>query len=98
MAGLGECVECHGPLCVSGREVVCERCGHIHPDHPAVAGWKDPQPAPPAFATPAQDYAASIPDRLKRLEELVQRLLERDRETRRQGDRERGAAAGRAGK
>jgi hypothetical protein len=33
---LGICTvkECQGPLCVSGRQVQCERCGQAQPDHP----------------------------------------------------------------
>src|SRR6185369_834893 len=38
---------CGGPLCVSGREVVCETCGHPVKDHALTRGIFDEKPRTP---------------------------------------------------
>ena len=70
---LGTCDKCRGPLCVSGKQVACEACGHIHLDHPMAKAWAahDAAPKPAAPTIPAQDYPASRDDRLARLERHV---------------------------
>ncbi len=66
---LGECKDCHAPLCISGRTVVCSKCRTPVPGHPAVADI--PSGPPPAPVIPAQHYASSVPDRVNTLERIV---------------------------
>lgn len=75
---LGECEKCHGPLCLSGRVVTCESCGHQHPDHPHTAGWKNlPKEVPVVRDIPPQDYPATVPDRVLGMEKSGKELLSR---------------------
>ncbi len=77
MAGIGDCEKCHGPLCVARKQVCCERCGHVHADHELTRGWLENEAkaiAPPAPVIPPMDYASTIPDRVKRLEERLASL------------------------
>ncbi len=69
---LGECGQCHGPLCVSGQQVCCERCGQPQPDHQLTKEIAAaPKKAPPAPVIPAQHYPASWGDRINTLEKIV---------------------------
>lgn len=65
---LGNCEKCQGQLCVSGRQVTCERCGHVHADHPATKPPKNARSPRPAPDIPPQHYAASLMDRLNAAE------------------------------
>ena len=74
---LGTCEKCHGPLCVSGRVVCCEKCGTPVPDHPLARQWKAEQPMPPEPLIPPADYVASGPERLRKAERALEALLAR---------------------
>ena len=83
---LGMCEKCKAPLCVSGREVVCQRCGLPVPNHPATVGWNDPPPPPPAPVTGPLGYAATLPDRVLSLERrmaAMERAAEQQNQQRR---------------
>ena len=77
MSGIGTCQKCHGPLCVSGRQIACEKCGTPEPDHPLTRQWKAEQPAPPEPQIPPADYVASGPERLRKAERAMEALLAR---------------------
>ena len=75
---LGTCEKCHGPLCVSGGDVACERCGHRHPQHPlALANAAAVPPPPSGFVVPAHSMPATHADRLVVLEKAVEKLAGR---------------------
>lgn len=66
---LGECVRCHGRLCVSGRSVACESCGTPQEGHPLIpAGWAEARESPDAFEASPVDFPATVPERVARLE------------------------------
>lgn len=68
---LGVCDLCRGALCISGRKVRCENCGHIHEDHPVTLANAVTEPPPPAHVIPPQEYASTIPDRLIAAEKAI---------------------------
>lgn len=73
--GLGTCMKCHGPLCISNRMVACDNCGCPHPDHEVSKQIKEAQKVPPpAPKVNPLDYVASDRDRIKLLEEQHQQL------------------------
>lgn len=72
--GLGFCQKCGAELCLSGRMVECVRCRHAHPMHPLLAQLAPERATPPAPVIPPQDYAHTIPDRLRTVEQKAQRL------------------------
>lgn len=75
--GLGLCGKCRGHLCVSQQRIVCERCGHHHPEHPKSVDWQALQESgkgktqSPPRDVQAQDYPASYFDRINGLERLT---------------------------
>lgn len=76
---LGSCQKCGAGLCVSGRTIACDSCGLPHPDHPKMKEWEefDKNPPPPPRAPQPLDYANTLPDRVKRLEESLAALTAR---------------------
>lgn len=82
---LGTCTQttgksiCQGPLCVSGQQITCERCGFVYDDHPMALAWKEEakKPPPPPVSVPAQEYVTTIFDRVKTLESQLKTALNR---------------------
>lgn len=78
-----EAPECGGPLCVTRRAgkgvVCCERCGNVVEGHALLADVVQPQTEPvvPPVMIPAQDYPATVPDRVTWLEKAYQKMLVR---------------------
>jgi hypothetical protein len=70
LAHLGTCVSCDGPLCVSGQQVACERCGLAVKDHPLTAGVPAPEP-PSSWVAPPADFQGGHGDRILALERKV---------------------------
>ncbi len=85
---LGSCDKCHQPLQVSGKAVVCSRCGTPHPDHPVMKEWAavaaKPK-APPAVVIPPRDFGHSVQERVDALEKTVKALERRLAELERRG-------------
>ncbi len=74
---------CGGPLCISGREVVCERCGWKHETHPvavADAAAREAARQKALTAKPSdrvsgpEEYASTIFDRVMVLERTIKAL------------------------
>ncbi len=81
MSSLGFCPapNCQGPLCVSGREVVCERCQAPAVDHPLAAQIRaTPAPRPVKVRHDPLDYAPGLQDVVRSLRGRVE-SLEKDR-------------------